>query len=73
MTGEEEEEAGERNRKGGRARGLRVVIDGRKTTNGRAMAGKEEESQRGGGGYEVCTRLSAQGVPCGPGSGVREG
>lgn len=48
MTGEEEEEAGERNRKGGRARGLRVVIDGRKTTNGRAMAGKEEESQRGG-------------------------
>lgn len=54
MTGEEEEEAGERNRKGGRARGLRVVIDGRKTTNGRAMAGKEEESQRAGGGVMKC-------------------
>lgn len=41
-------------------------MEGKGRREGRC-SGKE------GGGYEVCTRLSAPGVPCGPGSGVREG
>lgn len=63
-----------RQQEGGRE-GARVVNDGRKKANsgggGAAMAGKEEG--RAGLGYEMCTRLSAPGVPCGPGSGVRGG
>lgn len=35
--------------------------------------GWEGRREAGGGGYEVCTRLLAPGVPFGPGSGVREG
>lgn len=58
-------------RKGGRAEGA-VVVDGGKREKGRAMAWKEE-GKRWEGGYEVCTRLSAPGVPCGPGSSVRKG
>lgn len=58
--------AWERGRKEGE-QGGRVVIDEGKWVKGRAMAGKEE------GGVEVCTRLSAPGVPFGPGSNVREG
>lgn len=50
-----------------------MVIDGKRTTMGRAMPEKEERESAEGVGYEVCTRLSAPGVPCGPGSGVREG
>lgn len=39
------------------------------------MAGKERRELAGGlvRGVKACTRLSAPGVPCGPGSGVREG
>lgn len=73
MAGEEEKEACERNRKQGKRRGGRVVIDGKRTTMGRAMPEKEERESAEGVGYEVCTQLSAPGVPCGPGSGVREG
>lgn len=73
MAAEDENEACERNRKRGKRRGGRVVIDGKRTTMGRALAEKEEGESAEGVGYEVCTRLSAPGVPCGPGSGVREG
>ena len=65
-------------RKEGRE-GVRAVRDAGGGVMGRAMAGEEEEEEEGrqqgcvGGGSEVCTRLSAPGVPCGPGSGVREG
>lgn len=54
---------------GGGDRDLLSLKNG-KTTEGRAMAAKE---RRGGGGVKECTRLSASGVPCGPGSSVREG
>lgn len=56
--------------------GVGVVTEGGKRAKGRAMARKEagkQDGARAGGVYEVCTRLSAPGVPCGPGSGVREG
>lgn len=34
------------------------------------MTGEEVRRRKG---YDVCTQLSAPGVSCGPGSGVREG
>lgn len=56
----------------GKARVMGVVIDRREEGEGKGD-GWEGRRQAGGGGFEVCTRLSAPGVPCGPRSGVREG
>lgn len=53
-----EKETG-RKGKGGRARGVRVVIDGGERAKGRAMAGKEEGRQQGG---------RKRGMKCVPGS-----
>lgn len=63
----------ETGRKGGRATGVGVVIcGGTRRREGRWLE-RKKGGRRGWGRYEVCTRLSAPGVPCGPGSGVREG
>lgn len=46
-------------------------MEGRGSREGRWPERKKGSGERRG--YEVCTRLSAPGVPCGPGSGVRKG
>lgn len=51
-----------------------VVVDGGEKGEGKGDGWKGRREAAGGVvGYEVCTQLSAPGVPCGPGSGVREG
>lgn len=65
--GEQGQGAGEETGRKGEQWWVGVVDGWREKDEGKGDGWKE------GGGYEVCTRLSAPGVPCGPGSGVREG
>jgi len=65
----------ERKRKGGRGvgEGKGDGCRGRQELGGRRRRGWGIERREGKEKDEVCTRLSVPGVPCCPGSGVREG